>query len=501
MSVANFIISALSIVCWLPCVAYSAAPMVTELSSIASGMKFIGKAVDDPDFFVWCTSPIAGDDGKIHLFCSRWPKQFGMNGWTTHSEIAHYVGDHPEGPFRFSDRSIAGHPGADWNNSIHNPAIFKFGKKFALLYITFDRRHDSPFRMGESPGCGKMFTCLATADSLSGPWTKQGHDGMIVEPSMDPNHWTYQSWSLDNPTMLATGGKYYIYFKGAPSQLKSRYGYAVSNQLEGPYQLSPKPCTDNIDYIEDATAFIWNKKFCLLTNDNMGTHTGINGGGILWTSDTPTDFKLANAMIGFMKTSDYAKHIDQSKVRALYGNVFKFERPGILMLGGKPAYFYGPSGVNLDGDDHTCSYVMKIDLDHPSPQFERPLSYHGRATASGTWIETPGNDASMAFDSIPATRWSAARGDRSAWLAVDLGKSKMIGRIGLQEPEQYARITKYHIEVKTADGKWQSIIDGKTIGSNREHVLDKPVVGREFRLHVLEASDSPTVSEFQLFAR
>ena len=58
------------------------------------------------------------------------------------------------------------------------------------------------------------------------------------------------------------------------------------DKLEGPYKLGDAPCTDNIDYIEDATVFEWNNKICLLTNDNFGTHTGVGGRGILWQSDT-----------------------------------------------------------------------------------------------------------------------------------------------------------------------------------------------------------------------
>lgn len=334
----------------------TAAPTVTTPSAIASGMQWIGKAVDDPNYYVWCTSPIA-DGGKIHLFCSRWPKNKDMGGWMSDSEIVHYVGDKPEGPFRLAPGGIKADPKASFNNTIHNPAIFKFGNQYALLYITFDRRKDTV------SGGGRMCTCLATSDSINGPWKKEGENGLIIKQSTDPKHWTYKSWAMDNPTMLYANGKYYLYFKGAPQQRKSRYGYAVADKLEGPYALSDKPCTDNVDYIEDATAFVWNNKYYLLTNDNMGTHTGKGGQGILWESDTPIDFKLANAKIGFFHTSAYAKGVDLSKARKLYGGEFKFERPGILMLDGKPAYFYGPSGVNLDGDDHTCSYVMKINLD------------------------------------------------------------------------------------------------------------------------------------------
>ena len=335
-------------------------PPVTRLSAIAKGLKWIGKAVDDPDAYIWCTSPIQGPDGKIHLFCSRIPKKYGF-AWTTRCEIAHYVGDKPEGPFRFVNIAIPCNPEAPINNSMHNPAIAKVGDKYVLLYITFDRRPDSPWTDNGKKKL-MMLTGMAISDSLDGPWKPIGKDGLVIEYPSDPNHWLHRPWSIDNPTFLAHGGKFYVYFKSSTLQGWSRYGYAVSDKLEGPYKPCDAPVTENISYIEDATAFEWNGKICLVTNDNHGKHTGIPGAGILWTSDTPTEFKLADATIAFLKTTDYAKDVDTSKARNLYGNEFKFERPGILMLDGNPAYFYGPSGVNLDGDDHTVSYVMKIDL-------------------------------------------------------------------------------------------------------------------------------------------
>lgn len=334
------------------------APPITRVSTLASSMQWVGVAVSDPDYYLWCTSPIQGPDGKIHLFCSRWPKRYKMDGWRTHSEIVHYVGDRPEGPFQLRDTALPANPGAPWNNSIHNPAIIKVGDQFVLLYISFDNRPDSPFAVGGSP----MFTGMAIAPSLDGPWRVLSPDAPLVAPSTDPAHWSHGTWSLDNPAFLAHGGKFYLYFKGAKQQMSSRYGYAVADNVEGPYRLSDAFCTDNIAYIEDATAFVWDGKFCLLTNDNFGAHTGTAGAGILWRSDTPTDFKLADAEVGFFRTTNYAKHVDQSRATKLYGPEFKFERPGILLLDGKPAYFYGPSGFNLSGGDTTESYVMKINL-------------------------------------------------------------------------------------------------------------------------------------------
>jgi len=338
-------------------------PPITRRSRIASGISWVGKAVDEPEHHVWCTSPIVGSDGKVHLFASRWPKVHGFDpAWSTHSEIAHYIGDRPEGPFRFANVALPANPGAPWNSAMHCPAIARAGGKYVLLYQTFDRRPDSPFREGETIAHGKMYTCMATSDSLDGPWVRQGDDGMIIEPSKDPAHWTHQTWAMDNPTFLEHAGKYYIYFKAGKKQFLSRYGYAVSDRLEGPYRVSDGPCTDNISYIEDATAFKWDGKFCLLTTDNFGDNTGIRGGGILWLSDRPTNFRIADAQIGYMEPTTHCPQVDTSRARAVYGSNFRFERPGILMLNDRPAYFYAPCGINLDGADHTCSYVMRIDL-------------------------------------------------------------------------------------------------------------------------------------------
>jgi hypothetical protein len=342
-------------------------------------MTWVGKAVDDPDFYVWCTSPIMGEDDKVHLFCSRWPKGLGMGGWEAHSQVAHYIGDKPQGPFKFADLALKGNPGASWNNTIHNPAIARAGNKYVLLYITLDSNHHT-------------FTCMATSDSLSGPWTLQGTDpdrkGLIIVPSKDPKHWSFGAPAIANPTFLAYGGKYYIYANfswGGPRHPADTYGYAVADKLEGPYTISDAPCIDNLDYIEDATAFISDGKFHLLMDDNLGSHTGgVWGRGLLWTSDTPTKFRLADAEIGFLLSSDY--HHDVSKTRVLYGGGFGFERPGILMIKGHPAYFYAPCGNNIDGEDHTCSYVLKIDLKNPNPLL-KAIYAQPTTPEVGTWIK------------------------------------------------------------------------------------------------------------------
>jgi hypothetical protein len=63
----------------------------------------------------------------VHLYVAQWerPKsnQFGgktadgkITGWVESSQIAHYVGDRPEGPFEFVRIAVPDKPGADFND-------------------------------------------------------------------------------------------------------------------------------------------------------------------------------------------------------------------------------------------------------------------------------------------------------------------------------------------------------------------------------------------------
>ena len=60
-----------------------------EESPFARRLQPIGRALELEDYYVWCNSPIEGDDGKIHVFFSRWKAEKGMSGWINGCEIAH----------------------------------------------------------------------------------------------------------------------------------------------------------------------------------------------------------------------------------------------------------------------------------------------------------------------------------------------------------------------------------------------------------------------------
>lgn len=332
-------------------------------STMALSAEFVGPVIDDSTHYTWCFSPLATDDGKIHAMVSQWPVEEGMEAWNDpNAEIVHYVADSPEGPFRYVSTVLKTNMFPDTNTMLapHNPRLEYVDGKYVLLYICQNRTGGTSQRIG-----------MVTADSVYGPWHFAGdNDGIMVETSNDPGHWTYGSQTgigTDNPAFLKIGDKYYIYFKsGTPAQMDAKYGYAVSDSLEGPYTMCDAPITDNVSYLEDAQAFEMDGKYYLLTTDNLGGNTGGFGYLILWESADGRQFKLSDAKIALGTLFDYwGTPADRDSLLAT-PNLFircysgKMERPAILKVNGKPAYLYGAGDVNIKGRSMSEPYCYRI---------------------------------------------------------------------------------------------------------------------------------------------
>lgn len=317
-------------------------------STFADRLEWCGVAVQQDGYHIWGSSPIIDEDGKVHLFCARWPTSSRFDpGWRDTSEIGHYVSDSPEGPFTFCELAIKGTGKATWDKrGYHNPVIKKVGDKYVLLFIAND---------GSNPHPASQRIGMATSSSLNGPWKKVGEDGMILAPSDDPSHWTHKAHNgVNNPAFVAhPNGKFYLYFKSN----KSKMGLAIADKLEGPYVHTEQPVTENKVGIEDGYAFIMDGKIRLLTTDNHGILR--KGGGILWTSNDGKSFDQRQK--GFHLPSDYWPQDFEFTPKRYYGiKTPKFERPQVLMQNGKPTYLYTPSGTSMTGTDGTTSYVLKI---------------------------------------------------------------------------------------------------------------------------------------------
>ncbi len=305
-------------------------------SSFQKKLRPIGRMLELEGYYVWCNSPIVGDDGKIHVFFSRWNAKKGMGGWINGSEIAHAVADSPEGPFKVLDTILAPRPGFFDATTCHNPLIKKVDGIYCLFFMGNSNGKTNTKRIG-----------LATAPSIYGPWKRP--DKPLLEAG-EAGAW--DDHCTTNPAFLKhPNGQYWLYYKSwntheyetATTEIKGnrKYGLAISDKLEGPYiKYSSNPIIDfskKCDNCQFEDAFIWmdKKGFNIIARD-MGFFNNTDGiimeskKGIHW--DEPK--------IAYYGADKYIQQPPAPSYLKKYG---RFERPQILFMDGKPAYLFTTS--------------------------------------------------------------------------------------------------------------------------------------------------------------
>jgi hypothetical protein len=144
------------------------------------------------NYNVWCNGAVKGNDGKYHLFFSRWPKSRGFDAWCTHSEVAHAIAENLFGPYTFSDVSLPARGTRFWDGEMtHNPHVIRYKGKYYMYY---------------------------TGNTGSGYWNATDKN---LKPAMDDAEW----WVNRN---------------------NQRVGVAVSKSLYGPWKRFDKPLLDTI---------------------------------------------------------------------------------------------------------------------------------------------------------------------------------------------------------------------------------------------------------------
>ena len=218
-------------------------------ANLADAKGISANIVADPDWYIWGGSVIA-DGGKYHMFAERWPRKYGFNCWLTHAEIAHYVADTPEGPFRFVKTVLTGRGAGHWDQfTAQNPRLCKFNGKFYLYYVSMNHPTlDAVGLIATAKGGAKSPTWLplrntqrvglAIADTLDGPW--QRFDKPVVEPAEAICR------IANNPAVCqGPDGRYHMIIKGdKPNAAKGWtvvQATAVADQPEGPWQVQPIP--------------------------------------------------------------------------------------------------------------------------------------------------------------------------------------------------------------------------------------------------------------------
>lgn len=147
--------------------------------------------------------------------------------------------------------------------------------------------------------------------------------------------------------------------------------------------------------------------------------------------------------------------------------------------------------------------VIKLTLDGSAmdiPPTKTSLASLGEgkpATASNVYRNQPGHAAAKAVDGDPHTRWATDEGVKAAWLEVDLGQPMAFDRVLIDEAYP-GRVRRFEVQYEQ-NGQWKNLFADLSLGANYRHSFPT-VTARKVRLNILEATNGPTINEFQVFA-
>jgi hypothetical protein len=223
---------------------------------------------------VWCSSVIKVD-GTYQMFASAWPAQYGLAGWTSHSECVRATSTNLFGPYAFQEIVLQKRTN-NWDKSrIHNVKIVKAGSKFVLYYINSANQ-----------------TGIAVADSVTGPWTRQDKPLMKVS----------------NPAVLVRPDlSIFVFGRLRDSDGVNRGIAFTAPDYGGPYTVvahGDNLLPDNYE-LEDPTIWWANNQYNILLNDWKGKATGITKAGAQYFSKDGTHFQLMSHEPVFTKKVVY----------------------------------------------------------------------------------------------------------------------------------------------------------------------------------------------------
>ncbi len=309
----------------------------SDTSDFCRNLQPRNHILETEGYYVWCVAPIYGDDGKVHVFYSRWPEQYKMGGWIHKSEIAHAVADSPEGPYTYVSTVLAPRGEGYWDaTTCHNPHIQRVDSMYYLFYMGNSDRTVMTKRIG-----------VAKSASLYGPWER------MDVPLLDVG--VVGAWDdccTTNPAFLHhPNGENWLYYKSWNAQeyreqkgnirANRKYGLAVSKgKVDGGYVRHAKnPIVDFSRYkpnsncqVEDAFVYVENGKFKMLMRD-MGYFNHVVG--LIMESDEGLNWSPPK--IAWLGANSYFDLPPAPKHLSRYG---RFERPQLLMKDGRPEYLF-----------------------------------------------------------------------------------------------------------------------------------------------------------------
>jgi len=293
------------------------------------------------DYWTWDGSVIRGEDGRYHMFASRWPKTYRMHpGWLFLSEIVRASADTMEGPYRFEEVVLAPRHHSFFDGRMtHNPSIRKYGDTYLLFYLGVTYGPDLPADPAEMPRedihgtdawCREVWLNqrigLATSTSVFGPWKRA--DYPILEPR--PGKWDSGMTTNPTPLIMPDGRIYLGYSSGDVAHGSAltpfRTGIAAAPSWNEPFErISDTPVFEfehPDTFVEDP--FLWHAEgsFHLITKDLSGHVTGDKGSGVYLYSPDAINWHLGDPPLAYTRELRWDDGFSDD-----LGN---FERPQLL---------------------------------------------------------------------------------------------------------------------------------------------------------------------------
>jgi hypothetical protein len=317
-------------------------------------------------YWVWCGSAVKGEDGRFHLFASRWPQWLPMHpGWLVGSEIVRASADCPEGPYTFEEVLLPARGAEYWDGrSTHNPHIVKHGDSYVLYYMGSTHPLQEPLpgeplsledprvivaRAGKRVG-------IAVSKSIFGPWER------FDAPILNTRPGRFDSFLTSNPApCVHDDGSVLLIYKArryeGNDHGKMTIGSAYADHILGPYRILTDDPVFPPERFHVEDPFIWQTEhgYELIAKDMEGTLCGEKHGGIHAFSSDGHDWRLSSSPKAYSRTILWDDGTEQTM-----GNL---ERPFILFQDGKPTHLFaavsdGPGGFRHA--QHTWNQVIPI---------------------------------------------------------------------------------------------------------------------------------------------
>ncbi len=319
----------------------------------------VGGGFEMEGYWVWCGSVIKGEDGRYHMFASRWPKKYPMHpGWLVASEIVRASCDTPGGTYKFEEVVLPARGPQYWDGrSTHCPQIKKVGDTYVLYYTGMTHPFEDPDESlnTKSPSAvaarASKRTGIATAKSIFGPWERRDEPVLPTRPDK------FDSFLTSNATPCINEDGSVVMIYKARSYIKPPYvgnmfggmyfGAARAEKFDAEYKrLCDTPMFEGEDY-EFEDPFIWKDEdgYNMMAKDMRGNICGEEMGGIYASSADGINWNIKENFLFYSRKILW----DDGEIREM-GNM---ERPFILFEDGKPTHVFFATSDGKDGAGFT----------------------------------------------------------------------------------------------------------------------------------------------------